>query len=61
MKDNYQVEITNTLGEVVYKESLNNFNGEYLKKLSIAEFGKGVYLLTVSNSGSELVRKVMVY
>ena len=61
VKDNYQVEITNTLGEVVYKELLNNFNGEYLKKLNIAEFGKGVYMLTVSNSGNEMVRKVMIY
>ena len=60
-KDNYQVIVTNTLGEMVYKEMLNGFTGQFLKKIDIAEFGKGVYMVSVTNSGNETVRKVMIY
>ena len=47
--DNYTVKITNTLGQVVYQEVLNNFNGTYSKEMNIASYGKGIYLLVISN------------
>ena len=36
--DNYTVKITNTLGQVVYQEVLNNFNGTYSKEMNIASY-----------------------
>ncbi len=59
--DNYRVVITNAIGETVYKEDLNAFTGEYLKKINISEFGKGVYIVNVTNSEMESNRKVMIY
>jgi hypothetical protein len=59
--DNYTVKITNLLGEVVYKETLNNFSGSYVKQMNISEFGKGMYMLSISNSKNETVKKVLVY
>ena len=59
--DSYLISITNALGEIVYKETLDAFTGDYLKKVNIAEFGKGVYLVNISNSNKEIVRKVMIY
>jgi len=59
--DNYSVKITNTVGQSVYEEKLNDFNGVYSNKVDISSFGKGIYLLSVSNSKNETIKKVMVY
>lgn len=59
--DNYIVKITNTLGQVVYQETLNNFSGIYSKEMNIASYGKGVYLLVISNGKNEDVKKVITY
>lgn len=40
-QDNYTVKITNTIGQTVYEQSLNNFTGTYSNKIDIASFGKG--------------------
>ena len=47
--DNYTVKITNTLGQIVYEEALNNFNGSYSKQIDISNFGKGIYVISVHN------------
>ena len=59
--DNYRVKITNTLGQVVFEESLVNFSGQYSKEIDIAAFGKGVYMLSISNSKNEDVKKVITF
>ncbi len=59
--DNYNVKITNTVGQIVYEEALNNFNGQYKKTLDIATFGKGIYMLSITNSKNEMLKKVVVY
>lgn len=59
-KDNYSIKITNTLGQVVYEEALNNFSGTYSRKMDIASCGKGIYMLSVINSKNETVKKVLV-
>ena len=59
--DNYTVKITNELGQIVYEEKLDNFSGTYSKKIDIASYRKGVYMLSVSNSKNETVKKVLVY
>lgn len=50
INDNYTLKITNTLGQVVYEEALNNFSGTYSKQINLAGFGKGIYMLSISNS-----------
>ena len=60
-KDNYKIKITNTLGQIVYEENLNDFSGDYSRKMDVATYGKGVYMLSISNSKNETVKKVMVY
>lgn len=59
--DNYMVRITNTIGQVVHEEKLDGFSGTYSNKLDISAFNKGVYMLSVSNSKNETVKKVLVY
>lgn len=57
----YTLEIHNTLGQIVYTEKLNMFSGKYTKKLSVVEYGKGVYTITLTNSNNETVKKIIVY
>lgn len=59
--DNYLVKITNTLGQVVYSETLNNFSGNYSKEITIAAYGKGVYMLSISNEKGVDVKQVITY
>jgi len=59
--DNYIVKITNTLGQTVYEETLTNFSGNYYKKMDMEKNGKGVYILSISNSNNESVKKVITY
>lgn len=61
MRDDYTVKITNTIGQSVYEEKLDGFRGNYEKQMDIAQYGKGVYQLSITNSKNETVKKVMVY
>ncbi|MEW6470025.1 MAG: T9SS type A sorting domain-containing protein [Bacteroidota bacterium] len=59
--DNYTVTVTNTIGEVVYEDKVENFAGNYARKIDLMTAGKGVYLLTVSNGKHQSVKKVIVF
>jgi len=59
--DNYIVRITNTLGQEVYEERLENFSGTYSREINISSYGTGVYMLSISNSKNVDVKKVITY
>lgn len=59
--DNYTVKISNALGQVVYEEALNNFSGNYSKEMNISSFGQGIYMLSISGSKGEEVKKLIAY
>lgn len=58
---NYKVEIVNSLGQLIFKEELKDFNGHYSKKMSVVEYGQGIYTISLTNSRNETVKKVVVY
>lgn len=60
-KANYKLELRNILGQVIYSEALTDFTGAYSKQLNIAEYGKGIYTISLKNDKSETVKKVIVY
>lgn len=57
----YTIKIENAIGQLVYDEEIKDFTGTYSKQLSIAEFGNGVYTLSLINSKNETVKKIIVY
>ncbi len=59
--NNYTIEIRNTLGQLVYQESLKGFNGEYDHNIDISKFGKGAYTLSISNPDNKSIKKLLVY
>jgi hypothetical protein len=61
VKANYRVELTNALGQLIYKEELSDFSGKFTRKLSVSDYGKGVYNLMLMNDKNEVVKKIIVY
>jgi hypothetical protein len=58
---NYSIKIENSIGQVVYTEEIGNFKGSYTKPISIAEFGKGIYTLSLTDSKNETIKTIIVY
>ncbi len=59
--DNYLVKVANTIGQTVYEENLDNFSGTYSKKMNMSSLSKGVYMLSISNSKNQTVKKVLIH
>jgi hypothetical protein len=59
--DDYKIKVTSAIGQTVYEEKLNTFSGTYTNKIDISTFTKGVYMVSVSNSKNETVKKVLVH
>ena len=57
--DIYNVTINNLLGQSVYS-SEEYIHGFYKKDIDITEFGKGTYLIAISNSSSIITEKLIV-
>jgi PKD repeat protein len=60
-KDNYVVEITDELGQLVYSEKLDSYAGHYSKHFDVKQYGAGMYMFTLKNSSNQSVKKVIVY
>jgi PKD repeat protein len=60
-KSVYTIKIENAIGQLVYNEEIKDFTGKYSKKLSVVEFGKGVYTVSLINTKKETVKKIIVY
>ncbi len=57
----YKLDLKNLLGQSIYQETLTSFNGAYLKELSIADYGQGVYMISLTSSKNEIIKKIVVY
>ena len=55
-----KIRVLNIVGEVVYSESLENFVGEYTKKINIGDNAKGVYLLEINNNTTIEHKKIII-
>lgn len=55
------LEVRNVLGQLVYQEKLTDFIGFYSKPISIAAFGKGMYMVTILKANKAIMKKVIVH
>lgn len=60
-RSNYILELKNGLGQIVYREVLNDLTGTYSKQLNITEYGRGIYFVSLINLKTEVIKKMMVY
>lgn len=55
------VNITDVLGKKVYEKNYKNINRQIKSSIDLSEFGKGIYILTISNEKGTVSKKVIVY
>ncbi|MBI3511624.1 MAG: T9SS type A sorting domain-containing protein [Bacteroidetes bacterium] len=60
-KSDCTVDIYNALGQLIYREALGDFSGEYKKDLDLSNYGKGVYSVRLKTGTKELAIKTIVY
>ncbi len=60
-KANYKLEVFNSVGQKVHEETLDNFSGAYSRPLDIQQYGKGIYLIGISNDDSKSVKRAVAY
>jgi type IV secretory pathway TraG/TraD family ATPase VirD4 len=58
--DTYSVEVINNIGEIVYSEKIENFQGSFKKKIDIESISSGIYMVKLINSKSSATRKLIV-
>lgn len=61
VKATYKLELTNELGQLVYNETLTDFSGNYLKQMNVSQFGKGLYVISLTNTNNQSIKKILVY
>lgn len=60
-KSVHKVTITNVIGQVVFKDELINFSGDYSKSINLQQYGKGTYTITLMNDNNIVAEKIIVY
>ncbi len=60
-RSNYIIEITSVLGQVVFTDELTGFSGTYSKQISVTDYGKGIYTMSILNSKKGIIKKVIAY
>jgi hypothetical protein len=59
-KNEIQFNVYSISGVLVSTETMNRTESNFEKKISVAEFSKGVYILEVANNGSKSVKRFIV-
>ncbi|MBL7922740.1 MAG: T9SS type A sorting domain-containing protein [Bacteroidia bacterium] len=59
--DDYQVLISNAIGEKVFAYTLQDFAGEHRRSIDLSHLSKGLYLIQVSNGEKSISRKLNVH
>lgn len=60
-RSTYLLEITNAIGEIIYKDEVKDFRGVYTKSFDVGKFGSGVYVLSLFSSQTRLIKKIVMY
>ncbi len=60
-RETYKLELKNSLGALVYQELLIDFSGDYTKQLDVTKYGKGIYMISLTNTKNGTVKKMIVY
>ena len=60
-EQDYELNVYNALGQVVYAQKLSNVSGTLHKTVDIAINGSGVYLISLTDGKYRSVKKVIIY
>lgn len=60
-QNNYTLKLVNALGELIYEETLTSYIGKYSKEMNLANYGKGLYLVSLTSADQQIIKKIIVY
>ena len=55
-----EVRVVNVVGEAVYTENIEQFVGEYTKRISLKDYAKGIYFLEIETSDGLINKKLIL-
>ena len=58
--DSYNLDIFNSIGQIIYTETIHQETKEFKKDLNLGLFGKGIYIIKLTNLMSSKSVKVIV-
>ncbi len=61
VKKNYKLKLVNALGQLVFEKSLTNVSGSVSQTIDISTYGKGEYMLILSDDKDQTVKQVLVH
>jgi hypothetical protein len=59
-RDNYTIQVTNLLGQVIYTENLKDYSGIYTKNIDLSMYPKGMYFIGLKTQNNKAIRKVLI-
>jgi PKD repeat protein len=58
-KDNYTISVTNVVGQVVFSQVLNAFQGSFAQQIDLSDASNGIYFLAITDSRGKVVKKLV--
>ena len=55
-----KLRVINVIGEIIYKEDLNEFIGEYTKNIDLSKYKKSIYFLEIETKDGIINKKLML-
>ena len=59
-KKTIEVKIMNLIGEIIFIDNLNKFNGEYKQTINLVFYSKGIYLLQIDTEDGIIHEKLIL-
>ena len=59
-KKTIEVKIMNLIGEIIFIDNLNKFNGEYKQTINLVFYSKGIYLLQIDTEDGIINKKLIL-
>jgi len=60
-KQSYKLKLFNALGQLVYTKDLLDVSGTISQQIDVSTYPKGIYMLSLTDSQNQTVKKIMVY
>ena len=59
-KQSIEVRVVNLVGEIIFTENLEDFEGEYTHSFNLSEYSKGIYLLELDTENGIVHKKLIL-
>ena len=60
VKQSIEVRVVNLVGEIIFVEKLEDFEGEYTHPFNLSEYSKGIYLLELDTDDGIISKKLIL-